>query len=231
MKGQVMETNETVLVAARDPSILSQLNARIPGLQLAGYDMELPPLAEGPQYWCFVDWLLPDISGIELCRQLRELPATRNAHITMVVDDDGETKKRAMRCGADDYLVGPIDVDRLVERLGRYRKTGATAPSSSHVAKDELQVDMTAMLVRYKGQRIALAPNEFRLLAHFVEHPDRVFTRAALIETLGKDDSGIDERTVDVWIGRIRRTLKAQGVPDRLRTVRSMGYVFDGVEA
>ncbi|MGL5837484.1 MAG: winged helix-turn-helix domain-containing protein [Sphingorhabdus sp.] len=96
--------------------------------------------------------------------------------------------------------------------------------------QDDLLVDTVAMLVRYRGQRIIFAPNEFRLLAHFTANPDRVFTRGALIDALGKHQKGIDERTVDVWIGRIRRVLKGRGVPDRLRTVRSMGYVYDRLE-
>ncbi len=102
-------------------------------------------------------------------------------------------------------------------------------PNADASQPDDLTVDTTAMLVRYRDQRIVLAPNEFRLLAHFAAHPDRVFTRDALIDTLGKNERGIDARTVDVWIGRIRRALKSRGVPDRLRTVRSMGYVYDAV--
>jgi two-component system phosphate regulon response regulator PhoB len=89
-----------------------------------------------------------------------------------------------------------------------------------------LTVDLAAHRVRWKGKPFALRPNEFRLLAHFARHPDRVFSRARLIAMLGKDCRSIDERTVDVWVG-LRRSLKAQGVPDRLRTVRSMGYVYD----
>ena len=83
--------------------------------------------------------------------------------------------------------------------------------------------------MRWRGLPVALRPNEFALLVHFVEHPDRVFSRTALIATLGKDDNGIDERTVDVWVGRLRRALKSQGAPDPLRTVRSLGYVLDGI--
>ena len=93
----------------------------------------------------------------------------------------------------------------------------------------ELIVDPVAFAVRFRGKLLPLRPNEFRLLAHFVANPDRVFTRTALIESLGKDSGLIDERTVDVWTGRLRRALRAHGAPDPLRTVRSQGYVLDSI--
>ncbi len=225
----MMTNREAVILASRDLSILPQLHARVEDIDVAGCHAELPPLAEGLHYWCFVDWLLPDISGIEMCRRLREAPATRYAHITMVLDeDDSEAKKRALRSGADDYLLGPADAERLAARLQQYRRSKGTVPPATRLKSGDLQVDLAAVLVRYRDRRIALAPNEFKLLAHFIENPDRVWSRTSLIEILGKDDASIDERTVDVWIGRLRRALKAQDVPDRLRTVRAMGYVFDG---
>ncbi|MBK6706409.1 MAG: winged helix-turn-helix domain-containing protein [Sphingomonadales bacterium] len=224
-----MPAREAVIVATRDLSIVPHLHAQVQDIDVAGCQAELPALAEGPQYWCFVDWLLPDISGIEMCRRLRETPATRYAHITMILDgDDSESKQRALRSGADDYLAGPADADRLAARLQAYRRSRGGSPPTVRLKSGDLQVDLAAILVRYGDRRISLAPNEFRLLAHFVENPDRVYSRSSLIELLAKDDAGIDCRTVDVWVGRLRRALKAHGVPDRLRTVRAMGYVFDG---
>lgn len=94
-----------------------------------------------------------------------------------------------------------------------------------------MQIDKAAYFARYQGRRIALASNEFRLLIHFVEDPNRVFTRNSLIDILHKADERIDERTIDVWISRLRRAFKAQGVPGRLRTVRSVGYVLHHVDS
>lgn len=94
----------------------------------------------------------------------------------------------------------------------------------------DLTIDLAAFAVRFRGRLVPLRPNEFRLLAHFAANPDRVFSRAAVIESLGKDSGVIDERTVDVWAGRLRRALRAAGAPDPLRTVRSQGYVLDSVE-
>lgn len=225
-----MPHREAVILAARDLTIVPQLHARLDEMDIATCTADLPDLSEGPHYWCFVDWLLPDISGIEICRRLRETPATRYAHITMVLDeDDNEIKKRALKSGADDYLLGPLDADRLALRLHQYRRSQGTTPPAARLKSGDLHIDLSAVLVRYRDSRISLAPNEFRLLAHFIENPDRVYSRTSLIEVLGKDDSSIDERTVDVWVGRLRRALKAQGVPDNLRTVRAMGYVFDSL--
>jgi two-component system phosphate regulon response regulator PhoB len=92
-----------------------------------------------------------------------------------------------------------------------------------------LTIDFAAHRARWRGKPLDLGPNEFRLLAHFAEHPDRVHSRRSLIATLGKGWQSIDERTVDVWIGRLRRALGAQGVTNKLRTVRSVGYVYDTV--
>lgn len=92
-----------------------------------------------------------------------------------------------------------------------------------------LAVDFVAHRACWRGRPITLGPNELRLLGHFLGHPDRVYSRASLIFLLGKTDLAIDERTVDVWVGRLRRALRRQGVPDRLRTVRLYGYVFDSI--
>ena len=94
----------------------------------------------------------------------------------------------------------------------------------------ELVIDPVAFAARFRGKVLALRPNEFRLLAFFVANPDRVFSRTELIESLGKDSGLIDERTVDVWTGRLRRALRAAGVPDPLRTVRALGYVLDSID-
>jgi len=93
----------------------------------------------------------------------------------------------------------------------------------------DLVIDPVAFAARYNGKLLVLRPNEFRLLAFFVANPDRVFSRTELIENLGKDSGLIDERTVDVWTGRLRRALREQGAPDPLRTVRALGYVLDSI--
>jgi len=192
------------------------------------------PLIDGA-LWAFVDWVLPDMSGLELCRRLRCDPGTAAAHITIVLDEDEpEDRKRALRTGADDYLVGPLTRTALLDRVlsGNMTEHGLGEQGGANgrkVALGELIIDIPAFQARWKGKGIALMPNEFRLLRYFVEHPGRVFTRTQLISALGKQEPSIDERTVDVWIGRLRRALKSVGAGNPLRTVRSLGYVFDTV--
>lgn len=224
----------TVLLTVQNPSVLAALSSARPGVRAMTIGPEVPSETFDEPLLCFVDWLLPDISGLEMVRRLREAKATRHGHITMVLErSDAEDSRRALRAGADDYLVGPLDVDKLAARLDLYGSTAAPAPTApqSRLTHGELSVDLAAHQVRFRGQPVALRPNEFRLLAHFLINPDRVYSRTALISHLGKDEAAIDERTVDVWVGRLRRTLAAHGAANPLRTVRSLGYVLDSVES
>ncbi|MCW1429853.1 response regulator transcription factor [Novosphingobium sp. JCM 18896] len=187
------------------------------------------PLLEGA-LWAFVDWVLPDISGLELCRRLRCDPLTAQAHITMILDeDDQESRRRALRTGADDYMVGPVDRAALLDRVLSLQMRDHDAGALRAVTLGHLTIDLAAFQARWQGKPIPLMPNEFRLLRYFVEHPGRVFTRSQLIAALGKQEPPVDERTVDVWIGRLRRALRAAGAGNPLRTVRSLGYVFDSL--
>jgi two-component system, OmpR family, phosphate regulon response regulator PhoB len=223
---------KTVLLTTANEQLTGQLLRRQRALDVRVIDGHVAGLPIGGQYWCFIDWLLPDISGLEMCRRLRQLPATRSAHITMLLPlADEEARCRAIHAGADDYMVGALDADRLLRRLYFDLAKPKAVMLSEKILLGDLQVDKAAYIARYQGRRIALALNEFRLLIHFVEHPNRVFNRSSLIAILHKSGERIDERTVDVWIGRLRRAFKAQGVPDPLRTVRSVGYVLDHVES
>ena len=185
------------------------------------------PLLEGST-WAFVDWMLPDTSGLEICRQIRCAPQTAPAHITIVLDeDDAEAKRRALRAGADDYMIAPITRSMLLDRVMSVAGNLYDAGAIRAVSLGDLAVDLAAFRASWRGKPIPMMPNEFRLLRFFAEHPGRVFTRAQLIAALGKQEPPVDERTVDVWIGRLRRALRAAGAGDLLRTVRSLGYVFD----
>ena len=185
------------------------------------------PLLDGA-LWAFIDWVLPEISGLELCRRLRCDPLTAQAHITMILDeDDVEARRRALRNGADDYMVGPVDRGALLDRVLSLKLNDPGEGGVRALALGGLTIDLAAFQARWHGKPVPLMPNEFRLLRYFVEHPGRVFTRSQLISALGKQEPAVDERTVDVWIGRLRRALRAAGAGNPLRTVRSLGYVFD----
>lgn len=220
----------TLLLTSPDPRLLGEIARARPDLRLLPLGSTIPADRFDGPVWCFVDWLLPDTSGIELVRRLREASNTRHSHITMVLEaGDLEDRRRALRAGADDYLVGPLSPARLVERIDCGDQTAPARPAGGRLQHGELVLDLAAHQVRYRGFPVPMRPNEFRLLAHFIEHPDQVFSRAALIERIGKDSDLLDERTVDVWVGRLRRAVVAQGAPDPLRTVRSLGYVLDSL--
>lgn len=184
-------------------------------------------LVEGPA-WIFVDWVMDELAGLEMCRRLRADSRFREAHITMVLDQDSiEDRRRALKAGADDYMVGPLDRTKVLDRVLALQSDRADRGAMQKIDLGSLVVDLAALQARWNGQPIELRPNEFRLLRYFVENPNRVLSREELIAGLGKGDAPLDERTVDVWIGRLRRAIKAAGGGNPLRTVRSKGYVFD----
>ncbi|WP_240654558.1 response regulator transcription factor [Croceicoccus ponticola] len=180
------------------------------------------------QMWAFVDWVLDECSGLELCRRLRADSRTAEAHVTMVLEaDDPEDRRRALRAGADDYMVGPLNRTAVLDRVFALQDRRGLRQTMQAVRLGDLTVDLLALQARWQDRPVHLRPNEFRLLRFLAENPDRVLSRLDLIEGLGKLDPPIDERTVDVWIGRLRRALKNVGAGELLRTVRAMGYVLD----
>ncbi len=184
-------------------------------------------LVEGP-VWAFVDWVLDDLAGLEMCRRLRSDPRTSEAHITMVLEeDDPDDRRRALKAGADDYMLGPVERTAVLDRVMAVDPHQQQRSIGQRFEAGDLTIDMAALQARWAGTAMVLPPNEFRLLLFFAENPNRVLTREQLIAGLGKQEPAIDERTVDVWIGRLRRALKAAGAGNSLRTVRSLGYVLD----
>ena len=221
-----MESPTTILLTAPAADLMSEITRCHPAWRVIPLGEEPPSGQLEGKVWGFVDWLCPNLSGLELCRRLRESETTRGVHLTMVLEAaDEDARRRALQAGADDYLVGPLNAVRLLSRVDPFAH--ASAPPRQRLVHGAITLDLNAHQVRIDGAVVPLRPNEFRLLAHFLENPDQVFSRAALIDRLGKEARDIDERTVDVWIGRLRRTLIAKGAPDPLRTVRSLGYVLD----
>ncbi|MBA4088813.1 MAG: DNA-binding response regulator [Novosphingobium sp.] len=185
------------------------------------------PLMEG-RPWAFIDWVLDEMSGLELCRRLRCGDSLgQEAHITMILEeDDAEAKRRALRAGADDYIVGPVDRGAILDRVLSIQLPEHEAPARV-LRLGDLALDLAALQARWREKPLLLMPNEMRLLRYLMEKPGHVFSRTQLIAALGKHDQPIDERTVDAWISRLRRALRDVGAGSPLRTVRSMGYVLD----
>lgn len=190
--------------------------------------------SEGPRrvidgyLMAFIDWMLPDISGLDMCRRLRANPATSNAHITMVLErDDIHDRRRAIDTGADSYIIGPIDRNLVLDRILAMHGGNGNRLSAGTLELGDLTLNSGSYLARWKDAPIALRSSQFRLLRLFAERPNQVLTRKDVIEGLGKIEQIVDERTVDVWIKRLRISLKEAGVDKLLRTVHGQGYVLD----
>ena len=193
--------------------------------QWSGLD-ELP-LLEGA-IWAFIDWNLLGISGMEVCRRLRCNPLTARAHISMVLPEaDLERGRSAVRAGADDYLIGSVDRGKILDLILATKLDDMPTEAVRTRSVGDLTVDFASFQARWRGKALPLMPNEFRLLRFLIEHPGRVFTRTELIAALGKKEPPPDERTVDVWIRRLRLSLRAAGASEIVRTVHTVGYVLD----
>ena len=184
-------------------------------------------LVEGP-VWAFVDWVMDELAGLEMCRRLRADPRTRDAHITMVLErDDDLDRRRSLDAGADDYMVGPINRTLILDRVLALLTAQRDRHAVYAIEKGPLRIDLVALRATWAGEIIGVGPNEFRLLRFLAENANRALRRQEIIAGLGKQEPELDERTVDVWMGRLRRALRAAGAGDPVRTVRSVGYALD----
>jgi two-component system phosphate regulon response regulator PhoB len=177
-----------------------------------------------------LDWMLPLVSGLEVCRQLRRAPATRALPVIMLTARGEEGDRiRGLDSGADDYVVKPFSPSELVARLRAVIRRAQPNPPDNVLRYADVAMDLTAHRVSRGGRSIHLGPTEFRLLRHFLLQPARVFSREQLLDGVWGHDSEVEMRTVDVHIRRLRKALNAAGGKDLLRTVRSVGYALDSV--
>jgi len=175
-----------------------------------------------------LDWMIEGISGLEVCRRLRRLPATANVPIIMLTARGEEADRiRGLETGADDYITKPFSPRELVARVQAVLRRVRPALAEASLAYADIEMDIVRHKVRRGGASIALGPTEYRLLRHFLEHPGRVFSRERLLDSVWGHDSDIEPRTVDVHIRRLRKALNDGGKGDIIRTVRSAGYALD----
>ncbi|RIV85904.1 response regulator transcription factor [Aurantiacibacter zhengii] len=187
-----------------------------------------PPALVDGRAWVFVDWVMDTLSGLEMVRRLRADPRTQDAHVTMVLEeDDAEDRRRALKAGADDYAVGPLDRQAMLDRVLALFALRHSASKLQLLEIGDLQINVAGEQARWRDAQIALRPNEFRVLRFMAENPNRVLTRQELIEALGKEGDPDYLRTVDVWIKRLRQGLRNAGADHLLRTVHGRGYVLD----
>jgi two-component system phosphate regulon response regulator PhoB len=175
-----------------------------------------------------LDLMLPLTSGLEVCRQLRRNPRTRDIPIIMVTARGEETDRvRGLNAGADDYVVKPYSPAEVVARVRAVLRRVAPALTDETLRFGEISLDVAAHKVRRNGRDIHLGPTEFRLLRHFMQHPGRVFSREQLLDMVWGRDVYVELRTVDVHIRRLRKALNEDNEEDVIRTVRSAGYAMD----
>lgn len=174
-----------------------------------------------------LDWMLPKVSGIEVCRRLRQGPKTRNLPIIMLTARGEETDRiRGLDTGADDYVVKPFSMSELTARVRAVLRRIRPGLTEDVARYGDIVMDRVAHRVRRDGHEVHLGPTEFRLLDHFMRHPGRVFSREQLLDAVWGSEIYVEARTVDVHIGRLRKALGTQGA-DPIRTVRSAGYSLD----
>ncbi len=222
-----------VLVVEDEDSLATLLQYN---LQKEGYEVSLA--GDGEEALLMVDerlpdlivldWMLPKVSGIEVCRRLRQRNETRNVPVVMLTARGEETDRvRGLDTGADDYVVKPFAMTELTARIRAVLRRLRPGLAEDRVRRGDILVDRVAHRVKRGGQEIHLGPTEFRLLDYLMQHPGRVFSREQLLDAVWGSDVYVEARTVDVHIGRLRKALGASDDSDPIRTVRSAGYSLD----
>ncbi|MDJ0826749.1 MAG: phosphate regulon transcriptional regulator PhoB [Rhodobacter sp.] len=174
-----------------------------------------------------LDWMLPGVSGIEICRRLKARPATRAVPIIIVSARSEEVDRvRGLETGADDYVVKPFSVVELMARVRAQLRRTRPASVGQRLEFDNIVLDSESHKVFRDGKPLKLGPTEFRLLSTFMEKPGRVWSREQLLDRVWGRDIYVDTRTVDVHIGRLRKALSQHGGADPVRTVRGAGYAL-----
>ena len=175
-----------------------------------------------------IDWMLPSVSGIEVCRRLRQRSVTRNLPIIMLTARGEETDRvRGLDTGADDYIVKPFLMSELSARVRAVLRRIRPGLAEDRIRQGDIVIDRSAHRVKRAGKDVHLGPTEFRLLDYFMQHPGRVFSREQQLNAVWGSDVYVETRTVDVHIGRLRRALTSEETADPIRTVRSAGYALD----
>ncbi|MBX9589796.1 MAG: phosphate regulon transcriptional regulator PhoB [Hyphomonadaceae bacterium] len=223
------------MLVVEDEAALAELiryNLEAEGLRISvaanGEEAEVV-LAEDAFDLVVLDWMLPGISGLELCRRLRRREATRALPVLMLTarGEEGD-RVRGLATGADDYVVKPFSVPEMVARVKALLRRASPQLVADILQRDDIVLDRAAHRVTRRTREVRLGPTEFKLLEFFMENAGRVLSRQQLLDGVWGRDTFIDGRTVDVHVGRLRKALIRGVDPDPIRTVRGAGYVFDG---
>jgi two-component system, OmpR family, phosphate regulon response regulator PhoB len=185
-------------------------------------------LREAPPDLVLLDWMLPGLSGIELCRRIRARRETERLPVIMLTarGEEGD-RVRGLATGADDYVVKPFSVPELAARVRALLRRSHPERVADTLTAGDIALDQVTHRARRGGRDLPLGPTEFRLLAFLMRSPGRVFSREQLLDGVWGRDVYIDDRTVDVHVGRLRKAINAPGEADPIRTVRGSGYSLD----
>lgn len=219
------------IVIAEDEQAVSELLRY--NLEAEGYDIAIANdgdeamllLDERVPDLMLLDWMLPKISGIEICRRVRARQETANLPIIMLTARTEEADRiRGLETGADDYVTKPFSTNELMARVKAVLRRIRPALMDDKIEVGDIRIDRSTHRVTRAGKDIHLGPTEFRLLEYFAQHPGRVFSREQLLDGVWGSDVYVEARTVDVHIGRLRKAMMSQGGDNPIRTVRSAGY-------
>ena len=214
-----------------DLSELMRYNLEAEGFRVMGAesgDEAVERIRDGVPDLILLDWMLPGLSGIELCRRWRSRDETARTPIIMITArGEEEERVRGLATGADDYVVKPFSMPELVARIQALLRRANPQLVTNTLKAGDLELDRQSHRVRRAGRDLHLGPTEYRLLEYLMRHPGRVYTREQLLDGVWGNDVYVDERTVDVHVGRLRKAINRGREPDPIRTVRGAGYAFD----
>jgi two-component system phosphate regulon response regulator PhoB len=191
-------------------------------------DEAVERIRDGVPDLILLDWMLPGLSGIELMRRWRSRDETARVPVIMVTArGEEEERVRGLATGADDYMVKPFSMPELVARVQALLRRSSPQLIASLLKAGDLELDRQSHRVRRAGRDLHLGPTEYRLLEYLMRHPGRVYSREQLLDGVWGNDVYVDERTVDVHVGRLRKAINRGREQDPIRTVRGAGYAFD----
>ena len=223
----------SILVVEDDEALCELLKWN---LESEGYDVRTTPdgeealvmVREQTPDAIILDWMIEEVPGIEVCRQLRKDKQTARVPVIMLTArGEEEDRIRGLKTGADDYVTKPFSPRELLARVEALLRRSRPALAGDVLSFGDLELDPVSHRVRRGGEALHLGPTEFRLLRYFMERPNRVLSRQQILDGVWGLDSEIDERTVDVHIRRLRKAINLTGSDDPIRTVRAAGYSMD----
>jgi two-component system, OmpR family, phosphate regulon response regulator PhoB len=231
MLGSAALNPNVLIVEDEEPlAMLLQYNLEAEGFRVSvasrGDEAEVA-ISEEPPDLIILDWMLPGLSGIELCRRLRAGKASRGIPILILTARGEEQDRiRGLTVGADDYVVKPFSVPELMARVRAILRRANPERLAQTLEVEDIELDRESYRVMRNGREVRLGPTEFKLLEFMMESPGRVFTRTQLLDGVWGRDVYVDERTVDVHIGRLRKAINRGKEKDPIRTVRGAGYAL-----